>query len=148
MSPPVPAIARAMRQATSHPPQPLRQTASDSDTEPYSINYIAVLCWWEIYVDPFFLDYDNDQMCPDVSRNQNTLCIYPQCNKPVWKDPDGSFSQFCGRTHRDGMPKLPSQPSVVCKVVASRNIYVHVTYHLFCQGCQSRPVYVENGHCA
>lgn len=42
-------------------------------------------------------------MCPDAARTRDTLCVYPGCTSKVWKDPDGSFSLFCGLTHRNAM---------------------------------------------
>ncbi|KZT01033.1 ADP-ribosylation [Laetiporus sulphureus 93-53] len=66
-------------------------------------------------------------MCPDRSRNQNTPCKYPGCENTVWKDPDGSYSSYCGLTHRDAMAQITNKDIPNCK------------------SCNVRPVYVENG---
>lgn len=66
----------------------------------------------------------DEPMYSDLFRTDDTVCAYPRCTKTVWKDPNGSFSLFCGRSHRDEMSKISD---IVCK------------------GCQERPVYIENG---
>jgi hypothetical protein len=57
-------------------------------------------------------------MCPDTSRGPASRCLYPGCDRSVWQDPDGSFSSFCGRAHRDAMRNLPDsqRPAGMCKV--------------------------------
>ncbi|KAI0087589.1 hypothetical protein BDY19DRAFT_237781 [Irpex rosettiformis] len=64
-------------------------------------------------------------MCSDTSRTQDTICAFPNCNNRVWQDPDGSYSSYCGTTHRDAA--VLSDPAAMCK------------------RCKQRPVYVENG---
>ncbi|PCH44629.1 ADP-ribosylation [Wolfiporia cocos MD-104 SS10] len=66
-------------------------------------------------------------MCPDSTRGPDTPCGYPGCDRPVWQDPDGSYSSYCGLAHRDAVVLTPS--------VASQ--------HPRCKNCQKRPVYVE-----
>ncbi|KAI0266411.1 hypothetical protein BC834DRAFT_874457 [Gloeopeniophorella convolvens] len=66
-------------------------------------------------------------MCSDTQRVSTTLCQYPGCSKPVWQDPDGSFSSFCGNTHRFAMAVNPRAESQMCK------------------NCNVKPVYIENG---
>ena len=55
-------------------------------------------------------------MCPDTQRASTTECQYPGCTKPVWRDPDGSYSSFCGNTHRLAMANNPRSQSGTCKV--------------------------------
>lgn len=55
-------------------------------------------------------------MCPDTQRAATTQCQYPGCTKSVWKDPDGSYSSFCGNTHRLAMANNPRSQSRMCKV--------------------------------
>jgi len=66
-------------------------------------------------------------MCPDTQRAATTECQYPGCTKPVWRDPDGSYSSFCGNTHRLAMANNPRSRSGTCK------------------NCNAKPVYIENG---
>ncbi|KAH9830133.1 uncharacterized protein C8Q71DRAFT_379538 [Rhodofomes roseus] len=57
------------------------------------------------------------RMCADTLRTQDTTCQYPGCQRSVWQDPDGSYSSYCGTTHRDAMKLLNSEESVqLCKV--------------------------------
>ncbi|EKM52581.1 uncharacterized protein PHACADRAFT_211824 [Phanerochaete carnosa HHB-10118-sp] len=65
-------------------------------------------------------------MCPDGTRTGVTICAYPGCTKAVWRDPDGSFSQYCSVSHRDSAVSKINQNSI-------------------CKNCHARPVYVENG---
>lgn len=58
-------------------------------------------------------------MNSDSIRNSQTLCAYPGCIKTVWQDPDGSYSQFCGKGHRDAMAVNNSETQV-CRVNISR----------------------------
>lgn len=67
-------------------------------------------------------------MCSDTTRTQDTVCAFPNCISKVWQDPDGSFSSFCGLTHRDAMATQINQTALPT-----------------CKNCQERPVYVENG---
>ncbi|KAI0056240.1 hypothetical protein BV25DRAFT_1640893 [Artomyces pyxidatus] len=53
-------------------------------------------------------------MCSDTSRGASTICQYPTCDKNVWRDPDGSFSSYCGMTHRLAMANI--SPAAMCKV--------------------------------
>lgn len=56
-------------------------------------------------------------MCPDTSRTENTICAFPNCQRSVWKDPDGSFSAYCGKGHRDAMAaQNVSGANILCKV--------------------------------
>jgi hypothetical protein len=55
-------------------------------------------------------------MCPDTQRSASTRCQYPGCTNTVWKDPDGSYSSFCGNTHRLAMASNPRSQSRLCKV--------------------------------
>ncbi|KAI0794920.1 hypothetical protein C8Q75DRAFT_748043 [Abortiporus biennis] len=65
-------------------------------------------------------------MCPDTSRTEMTTCSYTGCSRRVWQDPDGSFSLYCSKNHRDAaVMSLPSAQ--------------------VCQHCKIRPVYIENG---
>jgi len=66
-------------------------------------------------------------MCPDTQRGPTTECQYPGCTKTVWKDPDGSYSLFCGNAHRFAMANNPRSQSQMCK------------------NCNAKPVYIENG---
>ncbi|KAF8504553.1 hypothetical protein F5888DRAFT_762813 [Russula emetica] len=66
-------------------------------------------------------------MCPDTHRVATTQCQYPGCTKPVWRDPDGSYSSFCGNAHRFAMASNPRSYSRTCK------------------NCNVKPVYIENG---
>ena len=62
-------------------------------------------------------------MCSDTSRGATTQCQYPGCTKAVWKDPDGSYSSFCGNTHRFAMASNPRAPqSRTCKVGHQGNL--------------------------
>ncbi|KAI0688516.1 hypothetical protein BC835DRAFT_308186 [Cytidiella melzeri] len=65
-------------------------------------------------------------MCPDTKRTQATVCAFPNCTNTVWQDPDGSFSSYCGTTHKDAIALLTSPASV-------------------CKNCKQRPVYIANG---
>ncbi|KAK7689602.1 hypothetical protein QCA50_007394 [Cerrena zonata] len=67
-------------------------------------------------------------MCRDRSRSKDTICAFPDCLRNVWKDPDGSFSAFCGKQHRNAMISHP----------VGTNIPV-------CKNCQVKPVYNGNG---
>ncbi|CAL1710597.1 unnamed protein product [Somion occarium] len=60
-----------------------------------------------------------------MTRTANTVCALPGCQKTVWRDPDGSYSEFCSRSHRSAAVLRSS--SQVCK------------------NCNIRPVYVANG---
>ncbi|KAN0124651.1 hypothetical protein V8E53_015719 [Lactarius tabidus] len=67
-------------------------------------------------------------MSPDTQRGPTTKCQYPGCTKTVWKDPDGSYSLFCGNAHRFAMVNNSRSQSSMCK------------------NCNVKPVYIENGH--
>ncbi|KAI0799816.1 hypothetical protein BC629DRAFT_199737 [Irpex lacteus] len=54
-------------------------------------------------------------MCPDKTRTQDTICAFSNCTSKVWQDPDGSFSSYCGITHRDAAIAL-ADPVMMCKV--------------------------------
>ncbi|PCH44628.1 ADP-ribosylation [Wolfiporia cocos MD-104 SS10] len=66
-------------------------------------------------------------MCSDTSRGSDTLCEYPGCRRTVWKDPDGSYSSYCGTAHRNAVASTPSA----------------VSKQPLCKNCQKRPAYVE-----
>ncbi|KAI0300493.1 hypothetical protein B0F90DRAFT_1951105 [Multifurca ochricompacta] len=66
-------------------------------------------------------------MCSDTQRGPTTECQYPGCTRAVWQDPDGSYSSFCGNTHRLAMANNPRSQSRMCK------------------NCNAKPVYIENG---
>ncbi|KZT64779.1 hypothetical protein DAEQUDRAFT_759736 [Daedalea quercina L-15889] len=66
-------------------------------------------------------------MCADRTRRQDTLCHYPGCRRNVWQDPDGSYSSYCGTSHRDAMKDL--------------NDIVKL-----CKNCDARPVYIQDVH--
>lgn len=68
-------------------------------------------------------------MCSDATRNSATVCSFPNCRRAVWQDPDGSYSSYCGRGHRDAMAQVNTNNQAQ-----------------LCKGCHLRPVYVENGH--
>lgn len=55
-------------------------------------------------------------MCPDMSRSRDTICVFPGCQRTVWKDPDGSFSAFCGNGHRKAMASQTTAEVQLCKV--------------------------------
>jgi len=65
-------------------------------------------------------------MCPDTQRSATTSCQYPGCSRPVWRDPDGSYSSFCGNAHRLAMASHPRSQSRMCKV----GQYIHVIRHI------------------
>ncbi|KAI0056253.1 hypothetical protein BV25DRAFT_1645296 [Artomyces pyxidatus] len=54
-------------------------------------------------------------------------CMYPGCNEPVFVDPAGAPSLYCGITHRN--------------LAIGRGIAANT----LCQNCHTRPVYVEHG---
>jgi len=66
-------------------------------------------------------------MSPDTQRSASTHCQYPGCTKTVWQDPNGSYSSFCGNTHRLAMASNPRSQSRLC------------------QNCNTKPVFIENG---
>ncbi|KAI0715554.1 hypothetical protein C8Q72DRAFT_193777 [Fomitopsis betulina] len=72
-------------------------------------------------------------MCSDASRTQNTECQYPSCQRGVWQDPDGSYSAYCGASHRDTMRQRSGGLLPVASSVS------------FCKHCASRPVYIQDG---
>lgn len=85
-------------------------------------------------------------MCPDTYRAATTECQYPGCTKPVWRDPDGSYSSFCGNTHRLAMANNPRSQSGTCKV--GQHITRGVGYYILTlcsKNCNAKPVYIENG---
>ena len=55
-------------------------------------------------------------MCSDTQRTASTQCQYPGCTKGVWQDPDGSYSSFCGNTHRLAMASGRSSQVRLCEV--------------------------------
>lgn len=59
-------------------------------------------------------------------------CAFPGCTRPQWSGPDGTQSNFCGKTHRDAMNNYGGFPTAT-------------TNGRLCKNCQQRPVYVENG---
>ena len=72
-------------------------------------------------------------MCSDASRAQNTTCQYPQCHRGVWQDPDGSYSAYCGASHRDAMRQLSGDSDPAAGSVT------------LCMRCAARPVYIQDG---
>ncbi|EPS93927.1 hypothetical protein FOMPIDRAFT_1135248 [Fomitopsis schrenkii] len=86
-------------------------------------------------------------MCSDMSRTRNTICEFPGCSRTVWQDPDGSFSSYCGMTHRDAMKQLNG--AGLCKNCEARPVYIEGNrVHEFC-GMRCRNAYQqgkENPH--
>lgn len=83
-----------------------------------------------------YLPFDHlswQRMCSDASRTQNTECQYPSCQRGVWQDPDGSYSAYCGASHRDTMRQRSGGLLPVASSVS------------FCKHCASRPVYIQDG---
>ncbi|KAH9975493.1 hypothetical protein BGW80DRAFT_1297337 [Lactifluus volemus] len=54
-------------------------------------------------------------MCSDTQRASTTQCKYPDCTKAVWRDPDGSYSSFCGNYHRLAMANHPRSQTRMCQ---------------------------------
>ncbi|EED84375.1 predicted protein [Postia placenta Mad-698-R] len=55
-------------------------------------------------------------MCSDATRNSATVCSFPNCRRAVWQDPDGSYSSYCGRGHRDAMAQVnTNNQAQLCK---------------------------------
>ena len=77
-------------------------------------------------------------MCrPDTTRNEQTLCAYPNCKRTVWQDADGVFSSYCGASHRDAMTeKLPeghlcqvkqcTPTNDLCRILTVENLFSSV----------------------
>ncbi|KAH9932383.1 uncharacterized protein B0H18DRAFT_55450 [Fomitopsis serialis] len=107
-------------------------------------------------------------MCAQRLHAQSATCRYPGCHKGTWQNPDGSYSPFCSKKHRDVMQQSNGHgPSVggakLCKNCHSRPVYVDVnrthdfcgqrcsaqyqagggTQKKLCKNCHSRPVYVD-----
>ncbi|KAI0081354.1 ADP-ribosylation [Panus rudis PR-1116 ss-1] len=66
-------------------------------------------------------------MRSDTHREGISRCNLPECPKPVWRDPDGTYSAYCSRSHRNAITL--QYPSVID----------------LCKNCLARPVYVLNG---
>ncbi|KZT66592.1 hypothetical protein DAEQUDRAFT_730004 [Daedalea quercina L-15889] len=67
-----------------------------------------------------------------IQGSQNTTCCYPGCQKGVWQNPDGSYSAFCSKKHRDAMT-VQQQPWNGLNAGGTK----------LCKNCRSRPGFVE-----
>jgi hypothetical protein len=85
-------------------------------------------------------------MSSNTHQNHNTQCIYPGCTRDVWRDPNGSYSSFCGNTHRFAMASNPRSQTRTCKVWRTyQTLEAFGIILTLSKNCNVKPVYIENG---